>query len=276
MSHLDLPLLIEVEQLNDLNHQHIRWVDLSRANVYRQLHLPHAIAVSPKDLVRTDGETTGLLPEQAGLHKLIEQLQLSPQHHVIAYDDEGGGWASRLLWTLHCMGFHQTSLLNGGLHACLAHGLEMTSQVILPEAVEERFQLDTTSSTQYRIQFDELLSQVTQQNVQLWDCRSREEFIGEKRTARRAGHIPNAIHYDWLNLFNPQQQFKLYPLEQIKANLQQQGFDLNRPVVVYCQSHHRSSLAYVVARLLNWQVRAYDGAWSEWGNHSQSLIETGT
>lgn len=275
MSNSTLPLLIDASQLHDVNTESLRFVDLSRANVYQQIHLPDAVSLSAKSLLRADGETTGLLPEPEALQALVQTLQLSPKHHVIAYDDEGGGWASRLLWNLHCIGFERTSLINGGLHACLAEGLNLTSKMPEIAQVDAHYVADLSQVSQYRIEFEELLEQVAQNNVQLWDCRSREEYLGEKRTARRAGHIPNAIHYDWLNLFNPQQQFKLYPLEQLRERLQKQGFDLSQPVVVYCQSHHRSSLAYMVARLLNWQVVAYDGGWSEWGNHSQSLIEIG-
>lgn len=274
------PLLLEAEDLalyferEQIDEQHIRFVDLSRESVYRQIHLPNAVHLSAKRLVRQVDEITGLLPLADELQALIADLAISPQHWVIAYDDEGGGWASRLIWTLHCLGFERVSLLNGGIHACLAAQLPVTSDLPTLAPASELLPIHLTG--QYRIEYDELLAKVQQGNVQLWDCRSKEEFIGEKRMARRAGHIPEAVNYDWLNLFDKQQQYRLYPLAYIRQQLEQQGLDLNQPLVVYCQSHHRSSLAYMVARLLGVDVRAYDGAWSEWGNQSNSLIELGT
>ena len=39
----------------------------------------------------------GLLPDAEGLEALIRYLNISPDHHVVAYDDEGGaGRASAL------------------------------------------------------------------------------------------------------------------------------------------------------------------------------------
>jgi thiosulfate/3-mercaptopyruvate sulfurtransferase len=34
-------------------------------------------------------------------------------------------------------------------------------------------------------------------------------------------------------------------------------------------------LAYILGRVLGWNIRAYDGAWSEWGNRLDSPIVTG-
>ncbi len=39
---------------------------------------------------------------------------------MVVYDDEGGAWAGRLIWNLHCLGFENTSLMNGGIHAWLS------------------------------------------------------------------------------------------------------------------------------------------------------------
>lgn len=268
--------VIEANELAVLDHSKVRFVDLSQESVYQQLHLPNAIHISPKKLLRQDENgAMGLLPELEELQQLISDLQLSEHHQVIAYDDEGGGWASRLLWTLHCIGFTNTALLNGGLQSCLREKVPMTSKAPQLDNAEKLFEVDLQDCPKYRIMYDELLEKVQQQHVQLWDCRSIDEYVGTQRTARRAGHIPNAIHYEWTELFNKEDHYRLKPLSEIRAKLGQLGFDLNQPVIVYCQSHHRSSLAYVVAHLLNWEVRAYDGAWSEWGNQEQSLIKAG-
>ncbi|MDO4223914.1 MAG: rhodanese-like domain-containing protein, partial [Acinetobacter sp.] len=164
-----------------------------------------------------------------------------------------------------------------GLHACLAAGIAMTNEIPQLQAQGELLSVDLSILKRWQIDYDELLQQVQHgsPSVQLWDCRSEDEYLGERMAARRAGHIPTALHYDWCQLFCRERQLKLYPLAEIQQQLQQRGFDLSQPVVVYCQSHHRSSLAYVVARLLHWSVRAYDGAWSEWGNESHSPIHSG-
>lgn len=116
---------------------------------------------------------------------------------------------------------------------------------------------------------------IENKQAQVWDCRSFEEYTGEQQAARKGGHIPHALHYAFDSALDRKNHLKLQPLAKIRQNLQDIGFDLNQPVVVYCQSHHRSSLAYLVARMLKWQVKAYDGAWSEWGNMTNSPIVMG-
>ena len=269
-------LLIEAEQLVPfLGHEKLRIVDLSRNSVYEQLHIPHALHVKPRLLVRQEEQASGLLPDDAALQTFIEYLNISPEHHVVVYDDEGGAWAGRLIWNLHCLGFYNTSLLNGGIHAWLAAGYPTSADNEKLTKVESLFNPNLNNIDQYRIQYSELLEKVQQQNIQLWDCRTEEEYTGQRLAARRGGHIPNAIHFEWSTAINRQNHLKLHPLERTQQRLEQLGFQLDQPVVVYCQSHHRSGLAYILGRLLDWNVQAYDGAWSEWGNRLDSPIITG-
>ena len=271
-----LDLLIEPEQLVPyLGHELIRIIDLSRASVYEQLHIPHAMHLQPKYLLGQHEQANGVLPDADGLQVLIEKLNISPQHHVVVYDDEGGAWAGRLIWNLHCLGFARTSLINGGIHAWLGAGLPTTTEIEKFTPVSDLLTVDLDAVQQHRIEYDELLQNIEAQDIQLWDCRSHDEYTGLRLAARRGGHIPNALHFEWSTALNRENHLKLHPLERTQQRLEQLGFNLQQPVVVYCQSHHRSGLAYIVARLLNWQVRAYDGAWSEWGNRLDSPIISG-
>lgn len=269
-------LLIETEQLVPyLGHELLRIVDLSRQSVYEQLHIPHAIHLRPNLLVRQEEQASGLLPDEDGLHALIEYLNISPDHHVVVYDDEGGAWAGRLIWNLHCLGFNNVSLLNGGIHAWLGAGLPTSSEKESLSKVETLVPIELDAEKQYRIEYSELLERVEKQAIQLWDCRTIDEYTGQRLAARRGGHIPNARHFEWSTAIDRQNHLKLHPLERTRQRLAQLGFQFDQPVVVYCQSHHRSGLAYIIGRLLGWKIQAYDGAWSEWGNRLDSPIITG-
>lgn len=275
-SPFNFDLLIEAEQLVPyLGHEQLRIVDLSRSSVYEQLHLPHALHLKPQLLVQQEEQASGLLPDEQGLKAFIEYLNISPEHHVVVYDDEGGAWAGRLIWNLHCLGFENVSLLNGGIHAWLGAGLPTSSEVEEFKKVNNLVKINLQNIEKYRIKYNELLEKVQQNAIQVWDCRTTEEYTGQRLAARRGGHIPNALHFEWSTAINRQNHLKLHPLERTQQRLEQLGFHLDQPVVVYCQSHHRSGLAYILGRLLGWNIQAYDGAWSEWGNRLDSPIISG-
>lgn len=63
-----------------------------------------------------------------------------------------------------------------------------------------------------------------------------DEYSGVRLAARRGGHIQNALHFEWSTALNRQNHLKLHPLERTRQRLEQLGFDLKQPVVVYCQS----------------------------------------
>ncbi len=124
-SAFDFGLLIDAEQLvphlgNDkITHRRFKFELQSMTNCifHMLLHL------KPKFWCAKMNKPPSLLPDVEGLQELIRYLNISPQHHVVVYDDEGGAWAGRLILNLHCLGFENTSLLNGGIHAWLAAGL---------------------------------------------------------------------------------------------------------------------------------------------------------
>ena len=58
--------------------------------------------------------------------------------------------------------------------------------------------------------------------------------------------------------------------------LDSMGLTIDRRIATHCQSHHRSSFTYMVARILGYKhISGYDGSWAEWGNLDETPIALG-
>jgi thiosulfate/3-mercaptopyruvate sulfurtransferase len=267
----ELPLLIDANLLQQhLAREDLLLLDVSSADNYAQAHIPGALHVAPASLVCGIKPATGKLPDENALTQLMSGLGLSPDKHVIAYDDEGGGWAGRLIWTLDVLGHSHYSYLDGGIRAWQATGLATQKQANSGVATDYQVSIHHEPI----IEAEELMALLGETNLAIWDARGPEEFAGTKVLAKRGGHIPGARNYEWTDLMDKQRNLQLLPLQDIQEQLDQRGITRNKRVVTHCQTHHRSGLTYLVARILGYpNIQAYHGSWSEWGNRDDTPIE---
>ena len=244
-------------------------VDVRSAKQYNQGHIPSATQLSPAKLVCAQPPIAGKLPPAVELQALSAALGLTPDTLVVAYDAEGGGWAGRLIWTLDIIGHYRSAYLNGGLQAWLGSGLALSTDQSLPRVASD---YPIRLQPQHRIELTEL--QATLADLTIWDVRTVAEYCGDKTTAWRNGHMPGAIHLEWLTLMDHNNHLRLRP--DLKALLVKHGLTADKPIVTHCHSHHRSGLSYLAGRLLGYlNIRAYDGSWSEWGNQKNTPVVTG-
>ena len=264
-----LPLIIEPEQFEQhLQDPNLLVVDLCRPETYAAAHLPGAVHVSPTSIVSGIRPAVGKLPELGHLNTLFSSIGYSPDKQIVAYDDEGGGWAGRFIWTLDVIGHKASSYLNGGLHAWASRNLPLTNE--LPRIKAEPAELNIDH--QFIAEKEDVLAAITDSRIQIWDARSAEEFNGSKVVAQRGGHIPGAINLDWLDTMDHDNHLKLRT--DMASLLESKGFDKHKAIITHCQSHHRSGLTYLVGKMLGYNIRAYPGSWSEWGNETDTPIET--
>jgi thiosulfate/3-mercaptopyruvate sulfurtransferase len=264
-----LPLVIEPKELQQhLTDENLLLVDLSNPQNYAAGHIPGAVQVLPQELVAGTPPAPGQLPSVERLSQLFSRIGLTPDTHVVVYDDEGGGWAGRFIWTLDVVGHKSYSYLNGGLWAWHGDKLPLSQDIAQPSPSKVSVTIDASIVPEKQT----ILDQLDDEHFVVWDARTVEEYLGQKQTAQKNGHIPGAIHCEWTELMDRNENLR------IRADaddyLQHKGFSKNQHIVTHCHSHHRSGFTYLVGKVLGYNVKAYSGSWSEWGNAPDTPVET--
>lgn len=244
-------------------------VDLSKPEVYRHMHLPSAVHLHPGELLSGEPPATGRLPSELQLSQMLSQIGFCGQK-VLIYDDEGGGWAGRFAWTLHLLGHDDWQVIDGGLLAWHWLGLDLSADVPAPGPSSFKARLVSSRLAESRAELAEVRKALDDDTL-IWDARSPEEYRGERQTALRAGHIPGAVNLEWTALMDAGRRLQLR--RDAGDLLQKAGFSQSRPLITYCQSHHRSAFAWLIGFNLGYTIKGYDGAWSEWGNLPDTPVE---
>jgi len=263
---------IEPEQLESLRtNENIIIVDLCKAKQYAQAHIPGAHFVQYADIVKMEKPVMGLLPNNENFSAQLSSLGVTKKSLIVAYDDEGGGCAARFVWTLHVFGHETAVVLNGGLHSWANEGHPLSNTTpAKPEASHysvKKTHHHTASRAFIQTHLDD-------ENTVLLDARSLAEYNGEKKFAEKVGRIPGAIHYEWTESMDKNNNLRRLPTEQIQQRLDELGITQDKEIVCYCQSHHRSAYSWLVLKSLGYEdVLGYPGSWSEWGNNPDTPIE---
>lgn len=264
-----LPRLLEPEELEPLlSESGLLIIDLCNDQLYSRMHIPGAVHVSPQELMCGTPPATGKLPSKEQLAALFSRIGLTGDRHVVVYDDEGGGWAGRFIWTLDVIGHNNWSYLNGGFVAWHNENHPVTSDIPVPQAVERDIDINPSPI----IEAEEIMAQLSSGDLLIWDARSLAEYTGERVMASKGGHIPGAIHCEWTSMMDSDRNLRVR--EDALERLAELGFTPDKPVATHCQSHHRSGFTYLLGRLLNFEnIRGYHGSWSEWGNREDTPVE---
>jgi thiosulfate/3-mercaptopyruvate sulfurtransferase len=266
-------LLIEPEELQSfLGDENLLIIDQGKLETFLDAHIPGAVHLDFKDLQLGQKPTPGALPDLAKLSRVFSNLGLTPEKHVIAYDDEGGGWAGRLIWVLDMMGHSHYSYLNGGIHAWQQAGL--ATEQGQQESIKSDYSVSTLNHD-FQLSKEQIIERIGREDFAIWDARSNKEYTGEKVISARGGHIPGAVNYEWTLGMDAERGLRINDLAEFDALLNSLGLTKDKEIATHCQTHHRSGFTYLVGKILGRNMKAYAGSWAEWGNDEQTPITTG-
>ncbi len=272
-------LIIAANELDNILTGPVSVLDVRSAEDYAAGHIYGSHRLEPALLNRAEAPVGGLLPNADDVARWATQLGLTLDSPIVVYDGGKATPAARAVWVLNAYGFNQVRWLNGGLSAWQASDLPITPEPTPPPApvTPELTAADLSYNSAMVLNNESLMDRFSSSNsgspqIKPIDARSAGEFAGSDVRSERGGHMPGAVHVEWLSML--QADGTLKPDDELLAVLNQNAIDKDTPTLVYCQSHQRSALTYVVLKHLGFEeVAALDGAWSSWGNDPNTPIE---
>ncbi len=228
---------------------------------YNSGHIPGAIYIDlEKDLSDPKTGTNGRhpLPKPEHWAKTRQRLGIAPQLHIVAYDNQGAMFASRLWWMLRAIGHKKMQVLDGGLDSWKC---QLSTAIQNPIPLEQQ---PIPLEYQGLVLGDEVLNNITSQRRKVIDARSSDRFHGQNETLDPVGgHIPGALNRFFKDNLDAGQFKSPEILRQELSTLL--GNTLASDVIHQCGSgvtacHNLLAMEY--AGLSG--SKLYAGSWSEW------------
>ncbi|WP_395244206.1 sulfurtransferase [Agromyces sp. MMS24-K17] len=237
-------------------------------------HLPGAVYVDlDHELAEHDEDP------RAGRHPLpsVEVLQAAARRwglregqSVVVYDDLKNLASSRAWWLLRHAGIADVRFLDGALRAWTAAGRPLeTGEPPAPEPGDvtlEYGRLDLVG-------IDEVAA--LPETGTVVDARAAARYRGDEEPLDpRAGHIPGALNAPVTDVVDAEGRFR--PDAELRAHFEAIGVRADAPVAAYCGSGITATAEVVALTLAGYEPVLYPGSWSQWSNHFDRPVATGT
>ncbi len=254
----------------NIDNPKVRIIEVStEPGIYERGHIKNSVKFAwHTDLVDTVNRD---VISRAAFTKLAQKAGIDADTTVVLYGDKNNWFAAWGAWIFNLYGQKDVRILDGGRVKWEKDGRALTTAV--PTFKTGNFvasQLD--KSLRATLIRDVLPVAKNPKLGQLVDIRSADEYNGKvfapagfQELAVRAGHIPGAVNVPWGANVNSDGTFKT--VAELKKLYSDKGITGSDNIITYCRIGERSSLTwFVLSEILGYNVKNYDGSWTEYGN----------
>ena len=253
----------------NLNNPKLKIIEVSvDTGVYERGHIQGAVNfkwhTDLVDPVKRD------IASKENFEKLLRQAGINNDSTIIIYGDSNNWFAAWGAWVFDIYGVKNVKLLDGGRKKWEAEKRPLTPLATQVAAGNIKVS-DANNALRARL-IDVVAVANKKSDTALVDIRSNDEFTGKifapagvQELAIRAGHIPGAVNVPWGQAVAEDGTFK--SAEELRKVYAAVGIDGKKPIITYCRIGERSSHTwFALNKILGYNVRNYDGSWTEYGN----------
>jgi thiosulfate/3-mercaptopyruvate sulfurtransferase len=242
---------------------------------YKQQHLAGALYVDlDTDLAElpTDAKNGGRhpLPSPKKFSQLLGRLGITPQNHVVVYDDKNGtNAAARFWWMLRAAWHTNVQVLDGGLQAAVAAGFPTASDIHAAVPVAD---YPFTTWQLPLAEIDAVGAEALSPDSIVIDVRDASRYNGVTEPIDFvAGHIPGAVNIPLTGNLTAKGLFLSHDALREKYTTALNGID-PKNVIVHCGSgvtacHTLLAMDYAGLTI----PKLYVGSWSEWSRNGKKI-----
>ena len=253
----------------NLNNPKLRLIEVSvDTGVYERGHIQGAVNfkwhTDLVDPVKRD------IASKENFEKLLRQAGVNNDSTIVIYGDSNNWFAAWGAWVFDVYGVKNVKLLDGGRKKWEAEKRPLTP--LATQVASGNIKVSDANNALRARLIDVVAIANKKSDTALVDIRSPDEFTGKifapagvQETAIRAGHIPGAVNVPWGQAVAEDGTFK--SPEELRKVYAAVGIDGKKPIITYCRIGERSSHTwFALSKILGYNVRNYDGSWTEYGN----------
>ena len=253
----------------NLNNPKLRIIEVSvDTGVYERGHIQGAVNfkwhTDLVDPVKRD------IASKENFEKLLRQAGINNDSTIVIYGDSNNWFAAWGAWVFDIYGVKDVKLLDGGRKKWEAEKRPLTP--LATQVAAGNIKVSDANNNLRAKLIDVVAVANKKSDTALVDIRSNDEFTGKviapagvQELAIRAGHIPGAVNVPWGQAVAEDGTFK--SAEELKKIYGAVGIDGKKPIITYCRIGERSSHTwFALSKILGYNVKNYDGSWTEYGN----------